>query len=46
MKEESGGKNHDKICWIKSNIYSYLKDDGSKDKKSKRHKKVCPKRKT
>ena len=36
-------KNHDKNCWIKSNIY--LIDDDSQDKKAKGTKKCVIKRK-
>ena len=46
MKDELGTKNTTKIkgLWIK--IYSCLTDDGSKDKKIKKHKKVCHKKRT
>ena len=42
MKDELSGKIMTKI-YKKVKIYSYLIDDGSEDKKSKRHKKVCHK---
>ena len=35
-----------KFVGLRAKTYSYLKDDSSEDKKSKRHKKVCHKKKT
>ena len=35
-----------KFVGLRANTYSYLIDDGSEDKKSKRHKKVFHKNKT
>ena len=47
MKDELGTRNTTKIkgLWVK--IYSYLTDDGSKDKKIKKYtKKMCHKKRT
>ena len=46
MKDELGGKIMAKFAGLSVKTYSYLIDDGSKDKKKKRHKKVCHKKKT
>ena len=46
MKDESGRTIMKKIARLRAKTYSYLIDDGSEDKKSKRHKKVCHKKKT
>ena len=35
-----------KFVGLRAKTYSYLIDDDSEDKKSKRHKKVCHKKKT
>ena len=35
-----------KFVGLKAKTYSYLIDDSSKDKKSKKHKKVCHKKRT
>ena len=45
MKDESGRTIMKKIVRLRAKTYSYLIDDGSEDKKSKRHKKVCHKNK-
>ena len=45
MKDESGRTIMKKIARLRAKTYSYLIDDGSEDKKSKRHKKVCHKNK-
>ena len=45
MKDESGRTIMKKIVRLRTKTYSYLIDDGSEDKKSKRHKKVCHKNK-
>ena len=39
MKDELGGKIMTKFVWLKAKTYSYLIDDESEDKKSKKHKK-------
>ena len=44
MKDELGGKVMTKLVELRAKTYSYLIDDGSEDKKSKRHKKVCDKK--
>ena len=46
MKDELGRKIMTKFVALRAKTYSYLIDDGSEDKKSKRHKKVCHKKKT
>ena len=43
MKDELGEKITKEFVAIRRKIYSYLIDDGSEDKKSKMHKKVCHK---
>ena len=45
MKDEIGGKVIAKFVELRAKIYSYLIDNGSKDKKSKRHRKCVIKRK-
>ena len=45
IKDESGRTIMKKIVRLRAKTYSYLIDDGSEDKKSKRHKKVCHKNK-
>ena len=44
MKDELGRKIMKKIVGLRVKTYSYLIDDTSKDKKSKRHKEVCHKK--
>ena len=44
MKDE--WKNHEKFVGLRAKSYSYLIDDGSEDKQTKRHNKVCHKKKT
>ena len=46
MKDELGGKTMNKFVGLRSKTCSYLIDDGSKDKKSKNHKKLCHKKNT
>ena len=46
MKDESGGKVKVKFVGLKAKTYSYLTDDSSEDKKSRKHKKVCQQKKT
>ena len=41
MKDELGGNIMIKSVGLRPKAYSYLIDDASKDKKNKRHKKVC-----
>ena len=45
VKDELGGKIMTKLVVLRANTYSYLIDDSSKDKKTKRHNKVCSKKK-
>ena len=45
MKDELGGKIMTKFVRLRANTYSYLKDDGSEDKKAKGTKKYVIKRK-
>ena len=45
MKDRLGGKIITKFVGLRVKTYSYLTNDDSKDKKSKRHKK-CHKKKT
>ena len=45
MKDELGGKFMKKFVGLRAKTYSYLIDDGSKDKKAK-DTKVCHKKKT
>ena len=40
MKDKLGGKIITKFVGLRAKTYSYLKNDDSNDKKSKRHKKV------
>ena len=44
MKDESGGKIMTKFVGLRAKTYSYLRDDGSKDKKAKVTKKCGIKR--
>ena len=46
MKDELGRKIMTKFVGLIAKTYSYLTDGGSEDKISKRHKKVCHKKKT
>ena len=46
MKDELGEKIMNKFVGLRTNTYSYLIDNGSEDKKSKRYKKVCHKKET
>ena len=46
MKDKLDKKNHDKSVALSARIYNYLIDDGSEDKKSKRHRKLCHKERT
>ena len=46
MKDKLGRKNMTNFFGLSLKAYSYLVDDGGEDKKSKRHKKVCHKKKT
>ena len=46
MKDKLDGKIMTKFVGIKAKTYGYLIDGGSQDKKSKRHRKVCHKKKT
>ena len=45
MKDRLGGKITIKFVALRAKIYSYLIDDSSEEKKSKRHEKVCHKKK-
>ena len=45
-KDELGGQTMIKFVGLRPKSYSYLIDDGSEDKKSKRHEKVCYEQKT
>ena len=45
MKGELNGRIITKLVRLRAKIYNYLKDDGNKDKKSKRHKTCIIKRK-
>ena len=45
IKDELVGKIMIKFVGLRAKTYSYLIDDGSEDKKSKWHKKVCHKKK-
>ena len=46
MKDGLGGQIVKEFLGLRAKTYSYLKDNNDKDKKSKRHKKVCHKKKT
>ena len=45
MRHELGGKIMTKLVGLRGKIYSYFADDGSEDKKSKRHRKLRYKKK-
>ena len=44
MKDELGGKTMTKFVGLRAKTYSYLKDDGSEDKKAKGRKKCVMKK--
>ena len=44
MKDELGGKIMTNLVELRAKTYSYLIDDGSENKKSKRHKNVYHKK--
>ena len=46
MKDRLGEKITIKFVGVGAKIYSYLIDNGSEDKKNKRHKNMCHKEKT
>ena len=46
MKNELGGQIMKEFVVLRAKTYSYLKDNNDEDKKSKRHKRVCHKKKT
>ena len=46
MKDELGGKLLTKFVRLRAKTYSYVMEDGSENKKAKKHKKVCHKKKT
>ena len=46
MKDRLGEKIMIKFVGVGAKIYSYLIDNGSEDKKNKRHKNMCHKEKT
>ena len=46
MKDELGGTIMAEFVSLRPKTYSYLMDDGSSDKKSKRNKKACNTAKT
>ena len=46
MNDKLGGKVMTKFVGLRAKSCSYLIDDGSEDKKSKRHEKMCHKKKT
>ena len=46
MKDELVRKVMTKFVGLSAKTYSYVIDDGSEDRKSKKHKKVCHKKKT
>ena len=45
MKDELDGKFISKFVGLREKTYSYLTDDGSEDKKVRRHRRVCHKNK-
>ena len=46
MKDELGRKTITKFVELRVKTYRQLIDDGNEDKKSKRHEKMCHKKKT
>ena len=46
MKDELGEKFMKEFVGLRAKIYSYLTDNNSEDKKSKKHKKMCHKKNT
>ena len=46
MKDELGRKMMKKFATLRAKIYSYLTENSGKNKKSKRHKRVCHQKKT
>ena len=46
MKDELGAKIMTKFAGLRAKIHSYLINNGTEDKKSKNHKKLCHKKKT
>ena len=46
MKDELGRQTMKEFVRLRAKTYSYLKGNNDADKKSKRHKKVCHKKKT
>ena len=44
IKDELGGKSMEEFVGLRAKTCSYLVDNGSKDKKSKKHKNACHKK--